>query len=126
MVYGLLKKFFFRYLGKLVSAKKVFDIILVHVYQFLFAQIWKNRQIINSDLKIIFKFKHFCFFSYSLVAKTLEKQKKSNTSSSAKPNLLVNDGNFLERFKQMQQGATGKATSSGNDVFDSRIVWGLS
>lgn len=126
MLYGLLKKFFFRYLGKLVSAKKVFDIIIVHVYQFLFAQIWKNRQIINSDLEIIFKFKHFCSFSHSLVAKTLEKQKKSNTGSSAKPNLLVNDGNFLERFKQMQQGATGKATSSGNDVFDSRIVWGFS
>lgn len=44
-----------------------------------------------------------------------EKTKKS-VPEPPKPNLLVNDGNFLERFKQMQQGASNKtsASSTGN------------
>ncbi|XP_052794706.1 bromodomain-containing protein 4-like [Mya arenaria] len=47
--------------------------------------------------------------------------KKSSSSASntepAKPNLLVNDGNFLERFKQMQQGkaVTPAATDKKKD-----------
>lgn len=40
-----------------------------------------------------------------------EKSKKS-VPEPPKPNLLVNDGNFLERFKQMQQGASNKTSTS--------------
>jgi len=46
------------------------------------------------------------------VAKSVEKAKKTSASTDKpKPVLLVNDGNFLERFKQMQQQNKGKAPS---------------
>lgn len=51
---------------------------------------------------------------FSLIGKSLDKGKKTSAPEPAKPNLLVNDGNFLERFRQMQQGITGKGTSSGS------------
>lgn len=45
-------------------------------------------------------------------------KKKSATADSSKPktNLLVNDGNFLERFKQMQQGTLGKTSTVGTSA----------
>ncbi|XP_045215932.2 SR-related and CTD-associated factor 8-like [Mercenaria mercenaria] len=52
--------------------------------------------------------------SKSLAVRNAEKAKKPATET-PKPNLLVNDGNFLERFKQMQQGATNKMSTPTSD-----------
>ncbi|KAH3833492.1 hypothetical protein DPMN_106803 [Dreissena polymorpha] len=43
----------------------------------------------------------------------------AKTVDTPKPNLLVNDGNFLERFKQMQQGGTLKSPSVDKHMDDS-------
>ena len=51
-------------------------------------------------------------FYCSHALRGVDKSKKPTTET-PKPNLLVNDGNFLERFKQMQQqGSLGKTTTT--------------